>query len=233
MAEDEQSWTGFYLGVNAGGTWGNTSNRISATTGSGTVTIPPGDVTTINGIGANNSNELRFVGGGTAGYNYQMGQFVLGLETDFDSFSVKQSRSTTFQSGLLISPPVTYTIGQRVTTDWLWTVRPRIGWAMGPLLLYGTGGMAMTPIKLETAFATNRVPPDQAVVAIDKTKTGWTAGVGGAWMFMPHLSAKLEWLYSDFGSVHGTATTPTGFATITSEAKVRAHLIRMGVDYRF
>ena len=146
---------------------------------------------------------------------------------------MKQIRSTTFNSSVVATPQPTFTIGQKVTTDWLWTVRPRLGYAVGPWLIYGTGGMAMTPIKLTTSYVDNRIPPNSATLSVDDTKTGWTAGVGAAYALGQHLSVKAEWLYADFGAVRGTATTASGFATFTSEAKVRAHIIRMGVDYRF
>ena len=69
IAQDsDHSWTGLYVGVDLGGAWGNTSNQITASAGGGSVTIPPGDITTINGIRADNSNDLRFIGGGEAGY---------------------------------------------------------------------------------------------------------------------------------------------------------------------
>ena len=231
--EQDYSWTGFYAGVNLGGAWGKASNHVTASSGTGAVTIPPGDITTINGIGTNNSNALRFTGGGEAGYNYQSGHLLLGLETDFDAFQVKQIKSTTFNSALLINPPVTYTIGQKVTTDWLWTIRPRIGYAAGRWLVYGTAGMAMTPITLLTTYSDTLLPPNAASIAVNKTKTGWTAGLGGAYAFTPHLSIKAEWLYSDFGTVQGSATTASGYASFVTQASVKANLVRMGVDYRF
>jgi outer membrane immunogenic protein len=93
--------------------------------------------------------------------------------------------------------------------------------------------MAMAPIHLATAYADNATPPNAAAINIDDTKTGWTAGAGGAYALSHNLAIKVEWLYSDFGTVTGTATTPTGFATITSSAKIKSNLVRMGVDYKF
>lgn len=234
---DDSSWTGFYVGLNVGGSWGQTGNSITASNGTGSVTIPPGDITTINGIAADDDNSLKFTGGAEAGLNWQMGSILLGIETDFGAFDVKQEKSTTFAStGPVVNPPgtpVNFTLSQTVSTDWIWTVRPRIGVANGPWLFYGTGGIAMAPIKLDTTYTDTRSPPNTVTLSKHNTKTGWTAGLGGAYAFSDHWSAKAEWLYSDFGTVTATATSASGFASLTSEAKVRAHLIRVGLDFSF
>lgn len=238
LAQDNQTpWTGFYLGINAGGTWGHTSNQITAEGGGGSITIPPGDITTVNGLSTDSSNDLRFIGGAEGGYNYQWSNLLIGLETDFDDFQLKQNRSTTFNSAVTVNPPpptaATFTIGQKVTTDWLWTVRPRIGYASGDWLIYGTGGMAMAPIKLVASYVDNRTPPNSATLSVDNTKTGWVVGGGAAWLFSEHLSVKAEYLLANLGAVRGTATTTDGFATITSQARIKANIVRMGVDFRF
>src|SRR5215471_9098997 len=63
------SWTGFYLGANIGGAWGRRSVTDS-----------------LFGLSLSNSvnNNGAFIGGGQLGYNYQCGNFVLGIEGDFD-----------------------------------------------------------------------------------------------------------------------------------------------------
>ena len=108
------SWTGFYIGANAGWGWTN---------GSGTFTTPLGaDPFTIN----NNS----FLGGAQTGYNWQMGPAVFGAEADFQ--------------GTTASGPLSATAGPTVSatakTPWFGTMRGRVGYAMDRVLLYVTGG---------------------------------------------------------------------------------------------
>lgn len=227
-AQDTGSWNGFYVGANLGADWGDTSTHTTATAGS----ISPIDLGRINAGSSNSSNKTGFTGGVEAGYNYQMGSWLLGVETDFGAFDVSQRTSRTIQSGLL--PPATLTASQRLSTDWIWTLRPRVGYVSGPWLFYGTGGLAMTDVKYSMQYADTLTPSHTAGMSISDTKTGWVAGLGAAYQFMPQWSVKGEWLYADFGHVRGSTTaTPTGFVTFDSEGKVKANLLRIGVDYKF
>jgi outer membrane immunogenic protein len=235
-------WTGPYVGANIGGTWGNTSLRASAAPGPalGGVVIPPGDIAEIVGTPVTtNSSTGGFAIGGEAGYNYQVGHFVLGIETDGGAFDVRQSRNHQFTSTVAVNPlsptPTfpTFTIGQSVKTDWQWTLRPRIGYAWGPWLGYITGGLGVTDARVSIAYSDDRTPPNVASFTHSSTRTGGVIGVGGAWMFAPGWSGKLEWLYSDYGSVTGSVVTSNGFAVITSTGNVRANVLRTGVDYKF
>jgi outer membrane immunogenic protein len=229
----QEDWTGFYVGANGGASWGDTSLRVQVGTGSGVIGVPPGDVGVINQTGSDDNNKTSFTGGLQAGYNYQSGSWLFGLETDFGFFDISQRRTNLYQSGLLISPPVTYTLDQRVKTDWIWTLRPRLGYASGPWMGYVTGGIATSKTKIETRFADNRSPQNVAQLDKDDTDTGWVGGLGGAYAFSPNMSFRAEWLYVDFGKIHKTVTGPNNFVTITPEASVKANIIRAGLDYKF
>ena len=231
-------WTGPYVGANIGGTWGNTSLRISAAPGGGPVVIPPGDVAEIVGTPiTTNSSTAGFAIGGEAGYNYQVGHFVLGIETDGGFFDVRQSRNHQFQStGPVINPPgvpFRFTISQSVKTDWQWSLRPRIGYAWGPWLAYLTGGLGVTDARISAAYSDNRNPPNVASRTFSSTRAGGVIGGGGAWMFAPGWSAKLEYLYSDYGRASNTFPVGNGFALITSSGRVSANVLRTGIDYKF
>ena len=231
---EDNLWTGPYVGMNIGGTWGDTSLRATLAPSNGAVVIPPGDVAQVLGTPVTtNSSTAGFAIGGEAGYNYQVGHFVLGVETDGGAFDIRQSRNHTFQSTLLINPPVHFTIGQSVKTDWMWTLRPRIGYAWGPWLAYFTGGLGVTDARISAAYSDTNTPPNVASFTHSNTRTGGVVGLGGAWMFAPGWSGKLEWLYSDFGNVSGSIPVGNGFAIFTSSGNVRANVVRTGVDYKF
>ena len=233
-------WTGFYIGGTLGGAWGDTSLKLEAKPGNGTVVIPPVDVARINQIAADDNNNSGFTGGLIGGYNYQNGSLLLGIEMDYSAMDIEQERTNTYQSAVVVTPPITpappvpsYTLNQKVQTDWVWTLRPRIGYVSGPWMVYATGGIASTRITLDTAFADTRTPPNTASSSTSDTKTGWTMGLGGAYAFSPNWSVRGEWLYTDFGSIRDTASTANGFATLTSEGDFGANIMRVGVDYKF
>ena len=88
------NWTGFYVGVNAGGAW-NTSNATTATVFSPTGYFALTSVPAIAIAGNQNINRSGFTGGLTAGYNWQASNWVVGIESDFNYFGVKGSTSAT------------------------------------------------------------------------------------------------------------------------------------------
>jgi outer membrane immunogenic protein len=116
------TWTGFYVGVNAGYGWANVGN-------------PTG--------GAGSSNNLTgFVGGGQLGYNWQVGALVFGLEADIQGSAQKRSDTATILG-------IPFTVDQKI--PWFATARGRLGYAFGPWMLYATGGAAWLNYKLSVS----------------------------------------------------------------------------------
>jgi outer membrane immunogenic protein len=119
--------------------------------------------------------------GGTLGYNWQSGMFVAGIEADGAWADIRNTASL---------PGITAT----AKIDALATVRGRVGAAFDQILFYGTGGVAFADTKVSvTALGTT--------LSDSKTQTGWTAGAGVEWMFMPRWSLKAEYLYRRFDNV--------------------------------
>jgi outer membrane immunogenic protein len=120
-------------------------------------------------------------GGGTLGYNWQYGTFVFGVEAD-DAFGDVSSS--------VASPDFTAT----AKIDNLATVRGRVGVAFDQVLLYGTGGVAWADTKYSfSGFG--------LTLNDNHTQTGWVAGAGVEWMFMPRWSLKAEYLYRRFDNL--------------------------------
>lgn len=237
----EVNWSGFYIGANLGGSWGDVSMNTHVSPGVGPIVIPPVDVTQINQTPGPNSNKSGFTGGVQGGFNWQSDSLLLGIETDWGFMDIDNHRTNVYQSLVQVTPPIvgppppvpTYTLEQRAQTNWIWTLRPRLGYVSGPWMIYGTAGLATTSIDLETKYSDTRIPPNSGSVSDSKSKWGWAAGLGGAYAFTPEWSVRGEWLYADFGSVRDNFVSTNGFAVLTSEAKVRANLLRLGVDYKF
>jgi opacity protein-like surface antigen len=161
------NWSGFYLGFNLGG--GQASDKVSN----------PALHTT--------SPSFDFggpVGGGTAGFNWQLSNaWLLGIEGDMDASGL---------SGSTGCPSTTYICGAR--NPWLGTARARIGYAPGAgnMLWFVTGGAAFGEV-------------DRSVVGPIGSKNGgdrvgWTAGGGGEYMFAPAWSVKVEYRHVDLSS---------------------------------
>ena len=140
------TWTGFYIGLNAGGIWPSGSRSASlfdpnAGTDGGFLNAGfPG------GLG---SQSAGFLGGGQAGYNWQTGAFVLGVETDFDGSTVSKSFNNVGapfrrgRSGALAGDFLS--VNGKASLSWLGTTRGRVGFVATPdnrLMIYATGGVA-------------------------------------------------------------------------------------------
>jgi outer membrane immunogenic protein len=227
-------WTGFYVGLNAGGAW--TENN-GATLASGPLGGDPGwEPAWLGAIsaagastGAQTTNAGAFIGGGQAGYNFQFQQnFLVGLEADIQGVAGGNgSLSSANIAPLGPSPGGGYSAGETIVTsistrkqiDYFGTVRGRLGYLVLPtLLIYGTGGLAYGGVSSSASiFQANNdcssplpgpclAPAASTGGSYSSTRVGWTAGAGIEWMFLPNWSAKFEYLRYDLGS--STYTLP-------------------------
>ena len=165
------SWAGPYLGGNLGYVWGSVDNNLAKPSG--------------------------FAGGGQAGYNWQTGPWVFGVEGDIQATGAED----TFAPWKFENP-------------WFGTVRGRVGYTVGNVLLYGTGGLAFGELRA-TTFGLSE----------SHTNAGWTAGVGAEMGFAPNWSAKVEYLYVDLAN--------SNFVITGASNGYRFGLIRAGVNYHF
>jgi len=235
MVAPVYNWTGFYVGLNAGGAW-NESNMTTSTIFSPIGYFATTSVPAIGTVGNQNINRSGFTGGATAGYNWQVGGAVLGVETDFNYVGIRGS-----STGTALYPccaPSTFTVNSSESTDWLWTLRGRVGFLATPaLLLYGTGGLAVADVKASYLF-TDTFGPARESAAISTTRYGWTAGAGGEYALMNGWSIKAEYLYVDLGRASTTSTnlvTPTHFPAnvFTHTVDLRSNIGRVGINYKF
>jgi outer membrane immunogenic protein len=228
------SWSGFYIGLNGGYSWGR--SRSDATfTAAGVPFVPPAASILSNSLDLNGG-----LFGGQIGYNWQISNWLIGLEGDGQWARERGSGTFTCATVALIaaavipgvcaagvSAPVTQTI------EAFGTVRGRLGLLVTPdVLLYGTGGLAVGSIKTDLALA-NAAGVVAVVGSSSTTRVGWTAGAGIEGMFAPHWSAKLEYLYMDFGTLtNSLAVAPTGLG-VTVSSRVTDNVLRAGVNYHF
>ena len=179
------SWTGFYLGLNGGGGWGHSSWDRT-----GEIDLSGGFI------------------GGTAGFNWQTGQMVLGIEGDVD-WSGMSGTSAAFCSA-----------GCTTKNDWLGTVRGRVGYSFDRFLPYFTGGAAFGAVKGSvTGFG-----------SFSQTKVGWTGGAGLEYAFTDNWTTKLEYLYVDLGKATCNAACSGGDPF---DVTFKTNIVRAGVNYKF
>jgi outer membrane immunogenic protein len=228
---------GFYLGVNAGGTIGS-SDAATTTVFSPTGYFAPSSVPAIATTGKQHLSPDGFTGGGQAGYNFQFGNMVIGGEIDFGALRLNESASGTM--AYPCCAPASFAVNQSVKTSWLFTARPRIGYAHNHFLVYGTGGLAMTNLNYQAVF-TDTYATAHENGGVAKNVNGWTVGGGAEYQLARHWSLKGEYLYADFGKVSTTSTNLTAFTpsvafpsnVFTHSANLTAHTARLGVNFRF
>jgi outer membrane immunogenic protein len=127
-----------------------------------------------------------------------------------------------------------------MSTDWLATLRGRLGTLVAPqLLLYGTAGVALTDFKFSSSYSDNAIgfgfPGGTGYGSKSGMQTGWTAGGGGEWFLYGGWSVKAEYLYVNFGSERiavPTTNTPAYGQTMHVDADLNASLARVGLNYR-
>ena len=129
-------WTGFYFGGNAGYAWGSAENTLTVSDGASCHFTCPGgsDAASAAAAGSPLLSPAGFSGGLQLGYNWQIYNWVYGLEADFGAFSQKRSSDTstslpanTAALDCNFGDPCVGNFSTSVKTGWLFTFRPRLG----------------------------------------------------------------------------------------------------------
>lgn len=229
------SWTGFYAGLNAGFDWAN--DPISLTPGGlWNTAFDAGNSPFIAANGSPTLHPSGFAGGGQIGFNYQIQNFVLGIEGDIDYTDLHSSLTT----GTLTAPLFgeTFVFQSAVRSNWLSTVRARLGFTpFDRLLVYGTGGLALGQFTFTNGYLFGPAPL-VSVGTSTRTAVGWTVGGGVEYALTPNWTVKGEYLYADLG--HGSSfTTAETFGGVANgytsyhQARLTENLARIGINYKF
>jgi outer membrane immunogenic protein len=261
-------WCGFYIGLNggwAGANNGNNNNNLSA------ISLDAGGNTgPVFATNNNNNNNLGFAGGqigynwmfpggyGGAGYGgpgYAGGAagWLVGVEADIQGAFSSNNNNNLAGTFFFGDDGNGNLFAGNSRVSWFGTLRGRVGYATGPVLFYGTGGLAYGSVRnnLLASFqddlgdclagVTAPVCGASTLVSNNNTRWGWVAGAGIEWMFLPNWSAKFEYQYIDLGSVTNIASAlinDTGSDGIeglvaTQHVNERFSTVRVGVNYHF
>ncbi len=200
------SWTGFYVGADIGGAFGSTSLNDA-----------------ISGWTSRSTNTSGVMGGGYVGYNYQINNFVLGIEGDFQGTS--NSQSNTFLAPVSIG---TITAGdtmqQRSALNWLASINGRLGIAYDRALFYAIGGAAW-------GGANNSIMDVNTGLGLSSntTATGFDIGGGVEYAFTPNWVGRVEYRYYDFGN--NNMFVAPGVTPFRLQNSVNS--VRVGLAYLF
>ena len=227
-------WSGAYVGGNVGDMSSDlrsTDSYITTTgplVGIGEGTFTPAETF----FGDDGSGEMNgAVGGVQAGVNFTQGSFVYGVEADYQYAGVDHS-----DSFFATDEGPFYETGAELKH--FGTLRGRLGYAIDTFLFYGTAGLAVGRGE-GTLSITGGGPAGPAGATFSDRQSEWLVGyaVGAgveAAVARTNWSVKAEYLYADFGDQDfNFAFAGTGGDTATGRSSIDAHLIRLGVNYRF
>jgi outer membrane immunogenic protein len=175
------SWSGFYIGLNAGGKWATVDDTLTA--GATSVTF-------------NSNTNSSWIAGGQVGYNWQAPgtSWVFGVEGDIDAQDFNRSLVVATAIGPFVAGD-TFSI----KSDWQASLRGRIGYGWDRVMLYATGGVAFTDVNRTVGLV------GIGTFSNDTTRTGATVGGGLEYAFTNNISLGIEGRYSWYG--HETFTT--------------------------
>jgi outer membrane immunogenic protein len=242
MVDPGYNWTGFYAGGNIGYSWGRSSDTSTFTNGAGAVLSTSTGSSNLDGV----------VGGGQAGYNWQMQNWVWGLEADIQGTDERGSRDISCPTGIctpgtippgffalvIVTPGAAVAASLNQKIDWFGTVRGRAGVLVdSKVLLYATGGLAYGEVK------SSEIVGGVAGFSSTSTNVGYTVGAGVEGVIGGNWTAKLEYLYVDLGRVSGAFGTtipafgagvvPSGTLTSYYSSRITDNVLRVGVNYKF
>ncbi|MFC6788526.1 outer membrane protein [Methylobacterium komagatae] len=238
------TWTGFYAGLNAGYAQGRDTLKDL------------GSPSVISALGTNTVNlkSEGFTGGGQVGYNYRLRSgdgFVLGVEGDAQYAGLHRKRNLQSNPEIPADGPagLGYTdrdnLGVESTTNSLYTIRGRAGYAFDRFLVYGTGGVAFGDIRMHGSYTSEELsyqnqilvgtyPDTQKSFRLRGIQTGYAAG-GGIEYALPDradtanpVTIRVEYLHYDLGP--RTISVDNSFKP---KATTRGDLIRAGLNLKF
>jgi outer membrane immunogenic protein len=241
---DPWTWTGVYIGVNAGYSWGRSDTHVDYFNPvTGLPIVPP----------AGSITDVKFdlnggIAGAQIGANWQSGIWVIGGEADIQWSGQKGSALFTcaVTGGGIPGPCLGSTFippgvaGASLALDqklqWFGTLRARLGVTPAPtVLLYVTGGLAYGEIETN-AILTGTTPAgvvSSAAASFNTTKAGWTVGAGIEGRLSGNWTGKIEYLYMDLGDVSGTISNPPAFIAANWSSHITDNILRVGLNYKF
>ena len=197
------TWTGCYVGGNVGGAWAKNDWND----------------TIVGSFGSNTASGA--IGGLQAGCNYQVSNWVFGIQGDYDWTNANNSTAN------VLFPLLT----DQSQPKSLASVTGRVGYAWDRFLGYVKAGGAWEQGNF--SFQVGAIP----VTTASATQSGWTVGLGGEYAFLDWLTGFIEYDYYRFGNSNPgpLACTPAvcGFAANNLGITTNVNVLKVGLNFKF
>ena len=225
------SWTGFYFGAHMGAGWGISEASLTGVE----IINPPIGAFAFN-LPFSQTSSSGFLGGVQAGYNWQSGWAVFGVQGDIAGANIKGTS------------PCLVILGCSVNTDLLASVTGRIGAVvLDRGLVYAKGGAAWQNTRHSVALPTFAIPGDDGpgfsiggdLTSKEVTHFGWTIGLGTEWMITPNWTAFIEYNYYRFDTknekfpLNLAALDPRLAVNVNADLRNSLSVAKVGVNYKF
>ena len=217
-------WSGFHAGVRVGA--GFNENHLEYT-----YTDVPAFVVDLLPTSAD-LNAKGALLAAALGSDWQFGTMVLGIEADASWSGIRGTASTAFAGDVGMGvPPLDFTTEYEL--QWFATARARAGVAVDRILFYGTGGLALANVSLDTSVDI-AIPGVEGLAGSETvTKVGWTAGGGVQFAITDHVDIGGEVLFYDLGSASVSASNATDPSQNHAEQAISGVIGRIGINRRF
>ena len=236
------NWSGCYIGGNVGGKWARTSGEVDNGAATGPAGTTPASIFPLVG-----TTSGTVIGGGQVGCNWQAqgSNWVFGVEGDADAQRWSASRTA------LGAPlPFNFVPGDTfdIRSNWQASLRGRIGYAWDRSMIYGTGGVGFTNVRVGSTWVPafiGTIPVPGLAVTDSKTLFGPTAGLGVEYAFTNNWSFGVEGRYTWYGTQSfnagaiasaaiGPAAAPTlTLAPNTQSIRVETFEVTARLNYKF
>jgi outer membrane immunogenic protein len=232
------NWAGFYLGANGGYGWDPTNVSFNPGT-FGAIVFAPGFIPTSGAPVGLSVHPKGWLGGVHAGYNWQAGTWIYGLEADVDAANMNGSTAAPFSvvgTEFGDAAAISGNLGLTQKIDSLGTIRTRIGWTADKLLFYVTGGAGWAHVKTTlntfgvTAFGFNPGAANLATLTASSSEVRWgpAAGAGVELAIAQNWIAGVEYLFID---ISGSPSLAFPGASLSGNLPIQ--LARARLSYLF
>ena len=208
------SWSGFYMGLQAGYNWGDADFDIYDHRSEGSDHFASASLD-LDGMTA----------GFYAGYNWLLeNDWLVGVEGEWNYLDASDSKQLDLGEG----PDVTV----KITQDWEASLRARVGKVMGDYLPYITGGVAWTSVNAKAYYLGNNEGGENGITLMDDDQilVGWTIGAGVEMAISENVHARIQYRYTDYGDENFKDMVDADF---TEKVDYNSHMLTVGLSYRF
>lgn len=245
VCSNPNPWSAPYLGFYLGGGFGD--HRLSTQAGGVSNTsyfTTSADINAINRSGSWQKNPSAMIIGVQMGHDWVWRSITYGVVMDYSSLPLSSSRTV---NNTYPDNTDTYQMDTSINADWLFTLRGKLGYHTTlkyPALLYLTGGMAVTKLKVRNHFTDNSTLSGIGWGESAQNQIGWAVGAGIDVLAFNHLSVNFEYLYIDIPAIKTNSSifnSQAGFgiperslnSPFSTIGNVYANLLKLGLNYRF